>query len=160
MAVSKKKPDPFRRRLNGDQFMQRDQRIWQMRADGATVQSIADTVGCGLATVDRALKRLVKQQRRLSPQDDLEAELGAEVDAALAVYAGGSMKAADARTAEDIKGLNDLEFFRMRHLPADHPAQVACAALFETGWRRPPVEPLHDPRDDGQSWRAGIADEW
>jgi hypothetical protein len=63
-----------------------------MRADGHTVQHIADTMECGLATVDRALKRLVARRRRLSPDLDLEAEMGAEVDAALSEYVDQSMK--------------------------------------------------------------------
>jgi hypothetical protein len=46
VTLRKKKPE-FCRRLSGDQFAQRDQRVWQMRADGHTVQDIADSVGCG-----------------------------------------------------------------------------------------------------------------
>lgn len=104
VTLRKKKPE-FCRRLSGDQFAQCDQRIWQMRADGHTVQDIADSVGCGLATVDRALKRLVARRRRLSPALDLEAELGDEVDAALAEYDDGRMRAADARSAADVMNL-------------------------------------------------------
>jgi hypothetical protein len=134
----RKKQEPHRARLSGDQFAQRDQVIWQMRADGHTVQHIADTMECGLATVDRALKRLVARRRRLSPDLDLEAEMGAEVDAALSEYVDQSMKGQDARSAEDVMGLNALEYYRLCHLPAEHPAQKARAAAHETGWKMMP----------------------
>ncbi len=127
-----------------------------------------------MVTVDRALKRLVARRRRLSPELDLEAEVGAEVDAALSEYAAGNMKAADARTIEDVMGLNALEFFRLCHLPADHPAQEARRAAHATGWRMMPndyasddperlawdAEKLKDSRNDGHGWRDGIADDW
>jgi hypothetical protein len=76
-----------------------------MGADGHTVQDIADSVGCRLATVDRALKRPVARRPRLSPALDLEAESGAEVDAALAEYDDGRMRAADALSAADVMNL-------------------------------------------------------
>lgn len=46
-----------------------------------------------------------KKRRRLSPVLDLEAELGAEVDAALAEYDDGRIRAADARSAADVMNL-------------------------------------------------------
>jgi hypothetical protein len=46
----------FRRRLSGDQFAARDRRIWRMRADGFTIEQIANTEGIRLATTDEYLK--------------------------------------------------------------------------------------------------------
>jgi hypothetical protein len=50
---------PYRRRLSAGEMVQRDHRIWQARAEGFTAQQIADAEHCGLASVDRSLKRLL-----------------------------------------------------------------------------------------------------
>jgi Homeodomain-like domain len=115
--------------------MERDRRIWAMRAAGHTIRDIADAVGCGVATVDRALKRLVTAPWEEGLDD--EEEFGGQLDAALARYADGSMACADARTPEDVAQLNDLEYFRLGHLPPDHPAKVANGELMAAGWRHP-----------------------
>src|SRR5262249_14082610 len=98
MGLSRKRKsrdcvDPHRRRMSPDGFVERDQRIGAMRADGYTFQEIADSVGCGLATVDRALKRLAA---RMADDDD---EDGLGVDAVLAQYDGG-LRCEDVRSAE------------------------------------------------------------
>jgi hypothetical protein len=95
-----------RKWLSADQRMARDKRIWALRAEGYGFQEIADAEGCGLATVDRAIKRLVKRQ-----PDDLDDDL--DTDAVLARYTDGSMRAADARTGQDVKQLNNLEYWRL-----------------------------------------------
>ena len=113
MTLSKKRKngrnggggDPHRRRLSAEQFAARDRRIWQMRADGHGFQDIADAEGCGLATVDRSLKRLLT-----SPWEEA---FGEELDAALARYNDGSMACEDVCTAEDVFKLNDLQLFRL-----------------------------------------------
>ena len=80
--------DPTARRwLDPGAFADRDREIWRLRADRHTIRSIAAAVGCGVASVHRALQRLAKSQRQSSPQRNalpsLESELGAELDAVL-----------------------------------------------------------------------------
>lgn len=135
MTLSKKRKngrnggggDPHRRRLSAEQFAARDRRIWQMRADGHGFQDIADAEGCGLATVDRSLKRLLT-----SPWEEA---FGEELDAALARYNDGSMACEDVCTAEDVFKLNDLQLFRLGHLPEGHPGPAARRELYAAGWR-------------------------
>ncbi len=146
--------DPARRRLSRDEFMARDQQIWSMRADGHKIQHIADTVGCGLATVDRALKRLVARERRL------DEELADDVDAVLARYDEQSLHAEDVTRPEQIPQLNDLEWFRLGHLRMDHPARRAAELAAAARYRRPaPPEPTYlvgagsmDLRDRDADW--------
>ena len=126
---SRDRVDPHRRRMSPDAFVERDQRIWAMRAEGYTIQEIADSVGCGLATVDRALKLLAA---RMADDDD---GLGAELDAVLARYYRG-LRCEEVRSADDVPKLNDLELYRLGFLPADHPARAAVAAGVG-GWRWP-----------------------
>jgi IS30 family transposase len=102
--------------MSPDGFVERDERIWAMRAQGFTFQEIADAVGCGLATVDRALKRLAA---RMADDED-EDFVGP--DAALAQYDG--LRCEDVTKPEQVAELNALELFRLGHLPPDHPARV------------------------------------
>jgi DNA-binding CsgD family transcriptional regulator len=127
--------DPTARRwLDPGAFADRDREIWRLRADGQhTIGSIAAAVGCGVASVHRALERLAKSQRQSSPQRNalpsLESELGAELDAVLARYDDGGMAAGDVRTADDVDGLNELEWHRLRHLPDDHSARAGVGGV-------------------------------
>lgn len=50
-------------------------------------------------------------------------------------------------TAEEIKQLNDLEYFRLRGLPLDHPVRALWRAALASGWERPEPE-LRDPGVD------------
>jgi hypothetical protein len=153
MGLSKKRDrvDPHRRRLSPVGFVERDQRIWTMRAEGYTFQEIADAVGCGLATVDRALKRLAARMTS-EDEDDVQA------DEALARYDDQSMHCADVRTAEDVRRLNDLELYRMSFLPAGHPAFTAMEEAYAQGWRWPvSPKPTYPVGDTTLDW-AGRAD--
>jgi hypothetical protein len=138
MRFGKNGDDPTaRRRRAPDEVLLAAQEVIRRHGQGESVRSITRGLGLARTSVARIVAKYEAAQEAVDSGDDLNSEYAALVSK----YGDGGMKAADARTAEDIKGLNELEFFRMRHLPADHPAQVACAALFETGWRRPPVEP-------------------
>ncbi len=97
-----------------------------MRAEGYTIQEIADAVGCGLATVDRALKRLVARQLMLA----------GEVDKALARYADDGLRAEEVTSPEDIERLSDLEFWRLGFLPPSHPARQADSTAALYGYQR------------------------
>lgn len=144
---SRDRNDPHRRRLSPDEFAARDRRIWRMRADGYTVQEIADIEGCGLATVDRARKRLEARRER-----ERELEAGDEMDCA--ARDDGGLDFEDARTPEDIARLDDLQIYRLTHsrgyLPDDHPAVLALDKAHAAGFRWPPVsEPVTYPVGEG-----------
>jgi hypothetical protein len=137
MKFGKSGVDPTaRRRRAPDEVLLAAQEVIRRHGAGESVRSIARALGLARTSVARIVAEYEAAREVVDSGEDLNSEYAALV----AKYGDGGMKGEDARTAEDIRGLNELEFFRMRHLPADHPAQVACAALFETGWRRPPVE--------------------
>jgi len=120
-----------------------------MRADGYTVQEIADVEGCGLATVDRARKRLEARRER-------ELEAGEERDCA--ARDDGGLDFEDCRTPEDVMRLDDLQLFRLMRrgcLPDDHPAVKALAEAHERGFRWPKSEPTDPVSSD---WRGRDAD--
>ena len=101
-----------------------------------------------MATVDRALKRLVARERRL------DKELGDDTDAALARHDDDRMHCEDVRMAEDVERLNDLELYRLGFLPADHPAYRAVEDAYASGWRWPvSPEPVFPIGDGVLDWR-------
>jgi hypothetical protein len=129
LSINVNGPDD-RRRLDGTQFIARDQQIWRMRSAGHTVREIAETVGCGVATVDRALKRLVH-----APWADGEFE--ADLDVALARYDDDGLRHEEVESVEDIIRLNALEYFRLRNLPLDDPRRELWGAALASGWQHP-----------------------
>ena len=50
--------------------------------------------------------------------------------------------------ADQIGQLNDLEHYRLRHLPLDHPVRQLWEQAIAAGYRRPPPEPA----SDGAGW--------
>jgi hypothetical protein len=174
-----------RRQRSPDQALKDAREIVRRHRRGEALRPIAAALGLSKTTVERVIKDFRRAQAEAEHDVEQAAMLSkllggahrargvavnadnvsisavdAELDEMLTKYASG-MKGHDARTAEDIKALNELEFWRMRHLPADHPAQQACMALFETGWTRPQPEHAHRvTRDDGRGWREGISDDW
>jgi DNA-binding CsgD family transcriptional regulator len=112
MTFSKSGDDPTsRRRLDAEAFARRDQRIWRMRRDGHTIQQIAGTLHMGLASVDRALKRLVAQQ---STRPKADRELSDELDTVLAKFDDGGPLAESVTTSADVEQCNELEQHRLR----------------------------------------------
>jgi hypothetical protein len=146
MVFGKSGDDPTaRRRRSPDAVLLAAREIVARHGRGESARSIARGLKLSRTSVDRIIAQYRAAQE--AAEAAVDAELDVEMGAVLAKYSDGGMRGEDARTAEDVIGLNRLEFFRMRHLPAE--PQVACLALFASGWRPPPVEPLPDPRDGG-----------
>jgi hypothetical protein len=82
-----------------------------------------------VASVYRALERLAKSQRQSSPQRNAFSSLESELDAVLARYDDRGMAAGDVRTADDVDGLNELEWHRLRYLPDDHSARAGVGGV-------------------------------
>ena len=128
--------DPTSRRRRSPDAMLRDaQEIVRRNGSGESIRDIARDMGLPRNSVWRVVQEYRRAQARAAKVDELDSETAA----LLAKYDGG-MSCEDARTAEDIKRLNDLEYYRLRHLPMDHPARVAWHEAHATGWKRPEPE--------------------
>jgi hypothetical protein len=151
LKVNRNEPTS-RRRLPKEAQNVRDQEIWAQKQRGMNPTEIAAEYDLPRSTSRRSLERTEKRHRE---NDQLRADAASGADEhLLAQLADNGLEAGDSRTAEDIMSLSDLEHFRLRYLPMDHPARTAWAAALATGWRRPKPEPLSDP-SESPSWREG-----
>lgn len=144
-------PDPNdRRRIPQEQMDNRDREVHKMRKAGVPFRAIGERLDMSLGAVQKALTRAQKRTQKQSLADEL--------DTALAPYADPDILAEDARTADDIRRLDDLQAYRVRHLPLDHPARAAWAEAIAQGYRRPVAQPTVYPVRDRESpsWVAGV----
>jgi DNA-binding CsgD family transcriptional regulator len=133
-----------RRRIPQEAMNQRDAEVARLRRAGVAFRAIGERLDMSLGAVQKALARAQKRS------------LEHELDAALAGYANPDMLADDARTPADVAALDSLQYYRLRHLPPDHPARDAWRQAVAAGYRRPRPEPTTYPVGE-QSWRAGVA---
>lgn len=144
-----------RRRWDPEDQRIRDAEILRLYHAGVSHRGIAKQLKCSLGTVQHVLRR--EQKLRQQRQQSLEREFGAELDAALAKYDDPALLAHEVKTVEDIARLNDLEYYRLRHLPLDHPVRAVWGLAVKQGYRRPEPHTGRVCSDDGPSWRQGAA---
>lgn len=131
MDFGKNGDDPtIRRRRAPDQVLLHAQDIIRRHGAGEKERSIARGLGLARTSVHRVIEQYQAAQELVDSGEDLNSEYAALVSK----YEGG-LACEDARTPEDIFKLNDLELFRLGHLPADHPGPAARRELYAAGWR-------------------------
>jgi hypothetical protein len=92
--------------------------------------------------------RVLQMTEHKQRQQSLERELNAELDAVVAGYDDGGLKAEDVTRAEDVGRLNDLEKHRLRYFDLNSPQQCALAE-WAASHPAPPREPTVYPVSDG-----------
>jgi hypothetical protein len=120
---------------------------------------IAERKGMSLGAVQKA------HARALKPEEEARRE---ELDSIVA-YDDGGPYCEDVTDPAQVPLLTDLELYRLRFLPAGHPAHAAVAAAVAAGWRWPVSPPIVYPVGEG-AWRngvdrvmaddSGVADDW
>jgi len=109
------KDDPSaRRRRDPDQALLDAREVVRRHLAGESVREIAAVLGLSATTVHRTIQDYRRAKR--------EADRDAEQSAVLAKL-GGVLHCEDVTSPAEIAELNDLEYYRLRHLALGHPVR-------------------------------------
>ncbi|MDP7728938.1 MULTISPECIES: helix-turn-helix domain-containing protein [Mycobacterium] len=104
------------------------QEIVRPHLAGESVRVIAAAVDLPRTSVHR----VIQDYRRAQEGAD-DPEVDAELDALLSKYQGG-LACTEVACPADIARLDDLQYFRLGHLPLDHPVRGHWAAAGRRVW--------------------------